>query len=98
MVGRNRGGYELQVDILFFDDSENTKIEDVKNILYEITSISVDRDNITFDSKNIPYELRQSSNKKYVYLILKLGKKNKENASILSNLKDLIRQGDHRAG
>src|SRR5690625_4532042 len=98
MVGRNRGGYELQVDVLFFDDSDNTKIEDVKNILYEITSISVDRDNITFDSKNIPYELRQSSNNKYVYLILKLGKKNKENASILSNLKDLIRQGDHRAG
>lgn len=78
MVGRNRGGYELQVDVLFFDDSDNTKIEDVKNILYEITSISVDRDNIAFDSKNIPYELRQSSNNKYVYLILKLGKKIKK--------------------
>lgn len=88
----------MQVDILFFDDNSSITIRDVKNILSDITGISIKQDMISLDHHDISYELKLSANERYVYLNLQLEGKNKANASVLSSVKKLIRNGKHRAG
>lgn len=88
----------MKVELLFLDNSNNISISDVKSILEEIPDVSVDQYKISFEENHIPYELNLSANKKYVHLTLNLNGKNKNNASVLSKVKDLIRKGKHRAG
>lgn len=88
----------MQVDILFFSDKDSIKIKEIKNILSDIKGISVNLDTLNFGENDISYNLKLSTNKKYVYLVLELEGKNKANASVLSSVKNLIRKGEHRAG
>ena len=88
----------MQVDILFFSDKDSIKIKEIKNILSDIKGISVNLDTLNFGENDISYNLKLSTNKKYVYLVLELEGKNKANASVLSSVKNLIIKGEHRAG
>lgn len=88
----------MQVDILFFNDKKSITFKEIKNILCNISGISINSDTLNFDEKDISYNLKLSTNRKYVYLILELEGKNRVNASVLSAVKDLIRKGEHRSG
>lgn len=88
----------MQVDILFFNDKKSITFKEIKNILCNISGISLNSDTLNFDEKDISYNLKLSTNRKYVYLILELEGKNRVNASVLSAVKDLIRKGEHRSG